>query len=82
MGDFNINWEDNSSRKNLKCITDKSDLSQMITGPTRITNSTKIQIDLIVTNRPERMFISFNMITGLSDHNLTLVARQLTKKRL
>ena len=47
MGDFNINWEDNSSRKNLKCITYKFDLSQMINGPTRITNSTKTQIDLI-----------------------------------
>ena len=80
MGDVNINWEDNSSRKNLKRITDKCDLSQMINGPTRITISTKSQIDLIFTNRPERIFKSLN-ITGVSDHNLTLVARKLTKKR-
>ncbi len=50
MGDFNINWEDKSTRKNLKQITDSFDLKQLISGPTRITNSTKSQIDLIFTN--------------------------------
>ena len=80
MGDFNNNYEDNSSRKNLTSITDKFEPSQMIIGPTRITNSTKTQIEQIFINRPERIFKSFN-ITGLSDHNLTLGARKLTKKR-
>lgn len=69
MGDFNINWEDTSTRINLKLITDSFDLKQLISGPTRITNSTKILIDLIFTNRPERILKSCNMLTGLSDHN-------------
>ena len=81
MGDFNINWEDKPCRKKLKLITDRFDLTQVIRGPTRITNSTKTQIDLIFTNRPERIVKSFNMLTGLSDHNLTLVNRKLNKKR-
>ena len=54
MGDFNINWEDKSSRKNLKQITDNFDLMQLISGPTRITKFTRTQIDLIFSNRPER----------------------------
>ncbi len=52
MGDFNINWGEKSSRKNLKQITDKFDLMQLINWPTRITNSTSTQIDLIFSNRP------------------------------
>ena len=81
MGDFNVNWEDRSIRKNLKQITDGLDLSQLIKGPTRITQSTRTQIDLVFSNRPERTSKTYNMITGLSDHNLTLVVRKLTKKR-
>lgn len=55
MGDFNINWEAKTCRKKVKQITDRFDLSQVVRGPTRKTNSTKTQIDLIFTNRPERM---------------------------
>lgn len=66
---------------NLKQITDGLDLSQLIKGPTRITQSTRTQIDFVLSNRPERISQSFNMITGLSDHNLSLVTRKLTRKR-
>ena len=33
------------------------------------------------SNKPERVTKSFNMVTGLSDHNLTLIARKLSKSR-
>lgn len=72
---------DRSIRMNLKQITDGLDLSQLIKGPTRITQSTRTQIDFVLSNRPERISKSFNMITGLSDHNLSLVTRKLTRKR-
>lgn len=78
MGGFNINWEDKTNRKALKQITDNFDLTQLISGPTRITTSSQTQIDLIFSNRPERVVMSFNFITGLSDHNLT---GKLSKKR-
>lgn len=81
IGDFNINWEDKASRKTLKQITDDFDLKQLINGPTRVTNSTRTQIDLIFSNRPKRIVKSFNMLTGLSDHNMILIARKLTNKR-
>ena len=56
-------------------------MTQLIDGPTRITHSSKTQIDLIFSNKPERITKSFNLLTGLSDHNMTLISRKLTSKR-
>ena len=70
MGDLNINWEDKQNRKNLKRVMGGMDLTQLIHGPIRITNSASTQIDLVFSNRPERILKSFNMLRGLSDHNL------------
>ncbi len=81
MGDFNINWDKKSERKKLKEITNKLNLSQLIQGPTRITNSSQTQIDLVFTNRPQRVTTSHNLLTGLSDHNITLLVRKLTRKK-
>lgn len=81
FGDLNVNWIDKSSRKKLKEITDKFNLTQLVIGPTRITNSLQTQIDLIFTNRPVRITKSYNLITGMSDHNITLLVRKLTSKR-
>ena len=81
FGDFNIDWSNRCKRKKLKTITGKFDLSQIVTGATRITKSTRSQIDLIFTNKEERITKVFNLVTGLSDHNLTLAVRKLTKKR-
>lgn len=82
MEDFNINWDDKTVRNHLKQITDYFDLQQMINGPTRLTNSTRSQIDLIFSNRADRILKTFNMLTGISDHNLILFARKLSSKRL
>lgn len=81
MGDLNVNWEVNKVRKKLKKVMDDMDMTQVINGPTRITNSTSTQIDLTFTNRPERILKSYNMLTGMSDHNLIMVTRKLNKKR-
>ncbi len=62
MGDFNINWDDKTIRKNLKQITDHFDLKQMINEPTRIIYSTRSQIDYIFSNRAERILNTFNML--------------------
>lgn len=50
-------------------------------GPTRVTSSSQTQIDLMFTNRPERIMKTYNLLTGISDHNITLLARKLTRKR-
>jgi endonuclease/exonuclease/phosphatase (EEP) superfamily protein YafD len=81
LGDFNINWLEKSHRIKLKRLLQKHSLQQMVKGPTRVTRTSKTMIDLIVTNRPERITRVYNLLTGLSDHNMILVARKLTKQR-
>lgn len=81
MGDFNLNWLDKSRRKKLNDIIKMFQMTQMISKPTRITKSSQTLLDLIFTNKPDRITKTYNLITGLSDHNLTLAARKLTKSR-
>ncbi len=82
MGDFNINWEDRHSRKKLKQITDRFDLKQVVRGRTRITNSSKTQIDLIFTNRPERIVKSFNLLTGVTSSASKTPGGSVTTRKL
>lgn len=56
-------------------------MTQMINKPTRLTKNSQTLIDLIFTNKPDRVTKTYNLITGLSDHNLTLVARKINKSR-
>ena len=81
LGDLNLNWTEKATRKKLKALTSQFELIQLIDGPTRITNVSKTQIDLIFSNKPERIIKSYNLLTGLSDHNMTLIVRKLTKNR-
>ena len=81
MGDFNLNWQDKKRRKKLKDLVKTFQMTQMIYKPTRITKSSQTLIDLIFTNKPDRIKKTYNLITGLSDHNLTLASRKLTKAR-
>ena len=54
----------------------------MIKGPTRLTKVSKTLIDLVFTNRIEGVTKTYNLITGLSDHNMVLIVRKQTKKLL
>lgn len=65
LGDLNLNYEDKLGKKALNRITNKFDLTQLVKGPTRITSISRTQIDLIFSNKPERVPKTFNMITGL-----------------
>jgi exonuclease III len=76
MGDFNINWNVKRERTTLKHITDYFNLTQMIKTPTRITNHSETLIDLLFTNHAERIGKTYNLITGLSDHNIVFVSRK------
>lgn len=66
-------------RKKLKDVMEMFQMTQMISKPTRLTRASKTLLDLIFTNKPDRITKTYNLITGLSDHNLTLAARKLTK---
>ncbi|MGL5624045.1 endonuclease/exonuclease/phosphatase family protein [Cetobacterium sp.] len=81
LGDFNVNWDNKSDRKKLKEITDYFGFTQIIDDPTRITSRSKTRIDLVFSNKPERIVKSHNFLTGLSDHNAIFISRKLTKKR-
>ncbi len=81
VGDLNVNWDNKKERKNLKLITDTFNLAQLIEQPTRITNNSKTKIDLLFTNKPERIVKTHNFVTGLSDHNVIFFTRKLTKHR-
>ncbi len=54
----------------------------MIEAPTCIKRNTQTLIDYIFTNKPERIIKTCNLVTGLYDHNMILIARKFTKKRL
>lgn len=54
-------------------------MTQMVNKSTRLTKSSRTLLDLIFTNKAKRITKTYNIITGLSDHNLTLAARKLTK---
>lgn len=75
FSDFNIDWSDESKRKKL-------DFSQTVKSATRITKSTRSQINKIFANREEWVTKSYNFVTGLCDHNGISTARKLTKKQL
>lgn len=82
IGDFNTNWDDKHGRKNLKRSTDYFNLEQLIEKPTRITNNSQTRIDLLFSNKPNRIIKTFNFFTGLSDHNMVLFSRKLSKKEV
>lgn len=55
MGDFKMNWLDKIRRKKLKDITNTFQLTQTLENPTKITKSSKTLLDLIFTNKTDRM---------------------------
>lgn len=55
LGDFNINWLEKCDKQKLKAVTSKYKLHQQTVGPTRLTRTSKTQIDLMFTNKPERV---------------------------
>uniref|UniRef100_A0A3Q1GEX1 Sulfotransferase n=1 Tax=Acanthochromis polyacanthus TaxID=80966 RepID=A0A3Q1GEX1_9TELE len=64
--------DSDSEKKKIACITDKYNLDQIVKGETKISKISSTQLDLIFTSKTERITKSYNLITDLSDHNLTL----------
>lgn len=57
--------------------TEKHVQKQIIEEPTRIAKSLETLTDQLFTNRPDRIKTSYNLATGLSDHNMLLFVRKL-----
>ena len=72
FGDFNIDWIDKRGKTKLKSTMGTFKYKEMIDRPTKVTRKSETLIDLIFTNRPERVIKTYNRITGFSDHNMSL----------
>ena len=76
LGDLNCNMAasqfDSDTRK-LLTITDVYGLQQLITEPTRITETSATWIDLIFTNCPDKVLCSGVRLIGISDHSMVYV---------
>ena len=66
---------DNSTKK-LLSISTIYNLSQIISQPTRITNTSKTLIDLCFTNYPDKVRLSGTHSLGMSDHSLIYLIRK------
>ncbi|XP_068684907.1 uncharacterized protein [Montipora foliosa] len=80
LGDLNCNMAasqfDSDTRK-LLTITDVYGLQQLITEPTRITETSATLMDLIFTNCPDKVLCSGVRHIGISDHSMVYVYRKL-----
>ena len=59
LGDFNNDWGNKTKRKKLKTIFDKQGYTHLVATPTRLTATSATIIDLLITNKPERIFHNF-----------------------
>lgn len=73
LGYFNLNWFDRMRRRDVKDMADTFQLTLGVENPTRPTTSLKTFLDFISTNKVDRISKTYNLITGISDRNLTLV---------
>jgi len=81
MGDLNCNFAALQLDHNanlLSSIADVHNLQQLITDPTRCTESSSTLIDLIFTNLPDRIIYSGVSHIGISDHSLIYAYRKLS----
>ena len=79
LGDINCDLlaeSPDNSTKELLSISTIYNLSQIISQPTRITNTSKTLIDLCFTNDPDKVRLSGTHSLGISDHSLIYLIRK------
>lgn len=79
MGDFNIDLKACSNNKWLNLIN-LFDLSQLVTQPTRITETSETLIDHVYTTHPENIVRCFTSNLSLSDHFPICFTRKVNSK--
>ena len=82
LGDFNLDINKNCSSKKVSNLAKNSQMCQLITDYTRITEKTRTTIDLIFVSSPELVISSGVHSLGLSDHSLIYVVRKHKKIKL
>ena len=79
MGDFNLDQYTNTNRKWLNLI-ELFDLSQLISQPTRVTETSSTIIDHVYTSHPENILESFVSHYSVSDHFPVCFSRKVNNK--
>ena len=81
LGDFNWNWSSPSST-NEKKLFESINLTQLITEPTRITDTTSTLLDLIFVSHPNRIMKSGVLSDCFSDHCIIYCVWKIKLPRL
>ncbi|XP_028416157.1 uncharacterized protein LOC114539748 [Dendronephthya gigantea] len=87
IGDFNCDWSQivnnnaSSQTKKLAELTKTLQFEQLINEPTRVTETSKTQIDLAFTNKPEIIMNTGVDHIGISDHSLIFIQRKISIQR-
>ena len=82
LGDFNLDQVKAGNLKKVTRLANNSNMKQIITDYTRITETSKTKIDLIFVSKPELIISSGVHSIGLSDHSLTYAVRKCNKIKL
>ena len=76
LGDFNLDINKDCNSKKVSHLAKNSQLCQLITDYTRITEKSRTTIDLIFVSRPELVISSGVHSLGLIDHSLIYAVRK------
>jgi hypothetical protein len=82
LGDFNLDISKTAKLRKVSNLANNSNMKQIITEYTRITETSKSKIDLIFVSKPEYVISSGVHSLGLSDHSLTYVVRKCKQLKL
>ena len=81
IGDLNCNFlaaRPDRNTENLKSIIEVYQMKQLISEPTRLTESSQTLIDVILTNKPNRIVSSGVLHVSISDHSLIYTVRKIS----
>ena len=83
LGDGNYNTLDPDCREaiTLANFCECFNLSQLVSKPTCVTETTETLIDVIITSNPQQVIESNVMPSSISDHDLPYVVLRLRKER-
>jgi len=81
LGDFKVNYLNANDGKVFKSIMTANGFSQLIQKPTRITDSTKTLIDIIMSNCSSNISAAEVITTLIGDHDMVVCTRKLNNKK-
>ena len=76
LGDFNIDYN-KADNRDFKSLLNIFRLKQVITEPTRTTETSSTLIDLIITNRPENKMNKGVFPNSIADHDMIACLRKI-----